>query len=322
MRNKIKKLEVILPIIGISIFAFLLFKVGIRDTLKSMMEIRFVHLIAVLFSISLFVLSQTFKWHIILKKQRIDITFMESLKIQLISLFYGFITPAKIGSLIKIAYLNKKTKNIGRSISSVVIDRAFDMIAVLLFATIGGLVLASHISRIVEWMLPLLVLSVAAFLFLISKSKGEQIVMLIYKKVLPSHFHRKAKKGFDEFYKSIPKKRFLIIPFVLALINWMVIYLPNFIIAKSVGIEIDYFLFVLILSVSTIIGQIPITVSGLGTREASLVGMFALFGIESYKIMSMSILSLILVGVIPALVGFFLSLSMHRLGKRLNKEAE
>ena len=56
----------------------------------------------------------------------------------------------------------------------------------------------------------------------------------------------------------------------------------------------------------TFVGQIPITINGLGTREAVMISLFGLLGIGATKIFSMSIINLIINGIIPAIIGLAL----------------
>jgi uncharacterized membrane protein YbhN (UPF0104 family) len=44
----------------------------------------------------------------------------------------------------------------------------------------------------------------------------------------------------------------------------------------------------------------------LGTREAVMISLFGVIGISATKVFSMSLISIFLAGVIPALIGSFL----------------
>jgi len=54
------------------------------------------------------------------------------------------------------------------------------------------------------------------------------------------------------------------------------------------------------------VAMIPISISGLGTREAALITLFGLFGVSAAKVFSLSIITLIIVGIIPSIIGIFL----------------
>jgi hypothetical protein len=116
----------------------------------------------------------------------------------------------------------------------------------------------------------------------------------------------KVKNGFNSFYQDMPKKRYFILFFLLNVLNWVVLYASTFFIGISLGIDISFYYFLAILPIATLIGQIPITISGLGTREAVMISLFGVIGISATKVFSMSLISIFLAGVIPALIGSFL----------------
>ena len=60
--------------------------------------------------------------------------------------------------------------------------------------------------------------------------------------------------------------------------------------------------------IATLVGQIPITVSGLGTREAVMISLFGLLGIEAAKIFSVSLIGIMINGILPASIGILLML--------------
>ena len=80
----------------------------------------------------------------------------------------------------------------------------------------------------------------------------------------------------------------------------------TYFVGLSLGIDLPFIFYLAILPIGTLITLIPISINGLGTREATLISLFALFGIESAKVFSMSIVSLIIAGIIPAIIGIFL----------------
>ena len=60
--------------------------------------------------------------------------------------------------------------------------------------------------------------------------------------------------------------------------------------------------------ITTFVGQIPITINGLGTREAVMISLFGLLGIGATKIFSVSLINLVINGILPASIGMLLML--------------
>src|SRR3989338_322984 len=142
------RLTKLLPLIGIALLAYIIWKIGLDKIIKSIAEADYSMLLLYLLLFIPMLFLQTYKWDYLLKRQKVRFGFKYLLKLQVISTFYEIITPARIGSFIKIAYINKKLGNFGKSASSVVIDRFMDFLLVALLAFIGAISLVSNNKNI------------------------------------------------------------------------------------------------------------------------------------------------------------------------------
>ena len=86
------------------------------------------------------------------------------------------------------------------------------------------------------------------------------------------------------------------------------LYAITYFVGLSLGVSLNFIYFLAILPLSTIVAQIPITISGLGTRELTMISLFGLFGIAAVKVFTMSILGIFMAGVLPSLIALFLIL--------------
>jgi uncharacterized membrane protein YbhN (UPF0104 family) len=62
----------------------------------------------------------------------------------------------------------------------------------------------------------------------------------------------------------------------------------------ALGIPISYFMILLILPFTTLVEALPISFSGIGTRDAVLILLFTLLGLSSTSAVSFSIMILLL----------------------------
>lgn len=156
----------------------------------------------------------------------------------------------------------------------------------------------------------LLLLLLGAGIFLHEKKRTKAFLRYI-KRFIPlrESFSNRLKLGFEELYEHMPRKRQIIIPFVFSLINWSFIYAGVWIIAHSLGVFIEYWRFAMLYSIGTIAGLLPITVSGLGTREAALILLFKNYNLSSEHIVSISLMAMFICGIIPAFLGWMLSIT-------------
>jgi len=307
---KIKKLKKYLPIIGIVIFAYLLIKLDALKIIKEITNVNIFFLLVALFFSIINILTETMKWFVVARYQKIKVPFFEAVGINLIGGFYGFITPSKVGNIIRAEYLKKYSNDKrGKGISNFVLDKVLDICSLVILIIIFSFVSLKFLSAnyLYFFILGLVFLLACLFIFM-DKERSRRILKVFYK-LVPEKLKERVKRGFYSFYEDMPKKRYLFLFFSIYIINWIVAYSVMFFIGLSVQINnVSFFYFLAILPIATLVAQIPITISGLGTRELTIIGLFGILGVEATKVFSMSIIGLFIGSIIPAIIGFFLSL--------------
>jgi hypothetical protein len=256
-----------------------------------------------------YLVSQTGKWFVIAKKQKIDVPFWEAFKINLISGFYGLITPGKLGSIIRADYLRKYSGGMGKGISNFVIDKILDLSSLFFLVILLGFFALKESLELPLGYLSILFFALLFFFFIFyNKERSKFLLGIFYRKLIPKRMKKKASRAFDSFYQDLPKKRFLLLFFAFNLISWVINYSTAYFVALSLGIKLNFIYFLAIYPLATLVAQIPITISGLGTREATLIGLFGLFGIGAVKVFSMSLIGLFIMGIFPSLIAILLLL--------------
>jgi len=292
--------------IGIVIFIYLLFKINVKNVLYELTKANLLFLILALAIVPFVFFVETYKWFYIAKKQKIGISLKEAFKINLISNFYGFVTPAKIGSIIKIEYLKKYTKNIGKGVSNFVLDKILDLCSIVFLGIVFSFIFRDKIFISFSYLIILFITLIFGLFLLVDKEKTKVMLRLFYNRLLPEKLKKKAKITFHSFYEDMPKKRFFFIFFFLNLLNWIFIYFTNYIIGLSLGINLNFIYFLAIFPFATLVSLLPISINGLGTREAVLIGLFGLFGVSAAKVFSLSLISLLLMGILPSIFTSFI----------------
>ena len=291
-----------MPFIGIVIFIYILFKIDLGQVLTEIWGADLLFLFGALILILVLIIIQTIKWYMIARKQKIRVPFSVALKINFISNFYGFITPSKLGTLIRADYL-KKYGSFSKGITNFVIDKAMDIFSLFSLAIIMGYFFKDRFNFF-SWGYLIIILIVFILLFLVFYNPKSSRLLLgfLYRHLIPKKLKDKIDVDFDSFYADLPKKRFLILVFGVNILTWINTYLITYLVGLSLGINLPFVYFLAILPLATIVAQIPITINGLGTREAALIGLFSFFGIAAVKVFSMSILSMILASILPAII--------------------
>lgn len=294
-----------IAIIGIFIFVYLLIKLDVIKIMKEISKANLFLLLISVFLVFMFLIIQTSKWFFIAKNQKISIPFKEAFKINLISNFYGFITPSKIGTIIRAKYLEKYGAEIGTGVCNFTLDKILDISSVLFIAIIFSFIFRGFFSISIQYLIMVFLILIFLTLVFMKKERSKFLLGFIYRKIIPENIKAKARLTFNSFYENMPKKRYMILFFLLNIINWIFVYFISFLIGRSLGINLPFIYFLAILPLSTLVSLIPISIDGLGTKEATLIFLFSLFGIEATKVFSMSIIFLFVTGILPALIGSF-----------------
>ncbi len=304
------KIKKYLPVIGIAIFVYLLFKLDVSKIFGEILNADLFFLLIALSLVFISFFTSTIKWFIIARQQKIGVPFFEAFKINMMSGFYGFLTPSRLGSIIRIEYLKKfNGDKFGKGVSNYVLEKILDLGSLFLLVLISSFALKDILSiTYFHYALSGIGVLLLTILIFMDENRSREILRFFYFKFLPKKIKETAKDGFYSFYEDMPKKRYFIIFFFFNIINWIILYSIFFFIALSVGINISFIYFLLFMPIATFVGQIPITINGLGTREAVMISLFGIIGIEGAKIFSMSLINLMINGIFPASIGMLLML--------------
>lgn len=276
---------------GILLFSYIIYKVGINTILKAFLQAK-PHYIIIGTLIFLFKpLLESLKWYSILHYQGVKIDFPYIFRVNFISQYYGAITPGKVGSLIKAVYLKKKlNKSLAFTSSSVMIDRILDLIVVGGMSAVGILILADAFLVDFNKTLILLGIIIIGCLVSLNKTLTRFFLGLVYNYLAPKKYKATLKENFNNFYDNFPKAHNLIIPLLITAIIWIFMYSIHYLFALAFSVnQVPFIPFIMINALGTMIALIPVTVSGLGTREAFFLGALGVYGAQPENIILMSV---------------------------------
>ena len=314
------KLFKILPIIGILIFIAIIYDTGIDKLTTALSEIHPIYLITALAILIPRTLIVTKKWEYVIKKQDINVPYSFVIKAYFIAVFYGSITPGWIGTYIRIPYLMKKGNiSLGKATSNLVIDTLIDVISLLIIVLIGTIIVSSKFPNLAPIISLLFVAVISLVIYFSNKKRSEKYFKIVLKFLVPSKYKKDINCHFDAFYESIPKFKFFVMPIVACIVCWILAYTQVYLMAQGLGINLEYFYFILIYPVVFLIELLPVSISGLGTRELVLATLFSGFAFAGDKIIILSLSGYFVTVLIPAIIGAILALRDIRKTKSIEE---
>lgn len=253
--------------------------------------------------VPLFVCIRAWRWRSILVGLNVPVPFWDALRICALGFSLGLATPAQVGDLSRGYYLKQLGHPAGRAVASVIYDRVLDLITYGVFGAIGLLVWRPMSFPLFTSLG--VVLSVAIVLVSLGRAQKVQTafaaLLRIAERFLGRHIHF-----------PVPGKRVLWAAGAKTLLVVMGQIAATVLLAKSIGVHLPFLQLVIILTVAALIQVLPISVAGIGTRDAFLVHALAPYGIESATAIGCSTLLLAYVLFI-ALMGliFYVASSQH-----------
>ena len=299
-------------LIGLFLLALILYKIDLENLVTIL---KSANIIFIVFALSInipTIIIMVLRWKRIINASNLKISFKNILFGYLKGALWGAITPGKIGELYRAKYLKEETKtSTGVALSTVVIERIFDIFSLLILGFIGILVLA-YLYALKSF--PILFLSIAlvAFCLLLFLFMNEKMMRFILKPLVNIIIAKKHKEKiefhFDEFYKGL--KSINLNTYAICVIYTLIIWILNsfmlYQLSLSLGLNVPFCFILVVRPIITLVNLIPISISGLGTSQASFIFLFALRNVSQESAVALSFLCMIVGNLFYAFPGAIL----------------
>ena len=301
------KLKTIFKIIvSVGLLLFLLFKVNLKEVVNLFLTIPF-SVLAILFLLTFIIfLIKAIKWGILLRSININIKLIEIFKVVLIGIFYGMITPAKIGDFLKCYHIDYSKSDV---IPTILWDRIID-IAVLILLSILSVFLFFRDWTIIHVVL-LLTVTFVSIILLITNQKTIAFFTNILK--IPEGTR---KKFIDNMIEIRGNKKAILMVFAWTLCFYIILMIISICILRSfdprMELSIVFFVPVIIL-----VANIPVTISGLGLREYAAILCFTTVNQPAAIGFAFSLTLFTITSLFPGIIGYILHLNYENI-KDLN----
>jgi len=296
-----------LPLVGVLLFLMLFMMIDLDVLIIVIKKVDLtIYIAAVLLSLPI-LLIRAFRWQLLLIDKDIKYDFNSVFASYLIGIFIGLFTPGRAGELARVFFVtNDCGVSTGRAFPSVLIDRLFDLSVILAVGLIAliDFTADNHFSSIMAIIL-LVVLCSLSMIFIIHP-KAKLILQNIVKWLIRNKYWAAKVSSFvDDMHQSIIllKKQTLVRSIGLTLLSYAIFFMQCFLIAMSLGLQITLVEISYALSLATLVAFLPISISGIGTRDIMLISYMASLSISTEQALGFSILFLGAFHVFAAITG-------------------
>ncbi|MDD2717134.1 MAG: lysylphosphatidylglycerol synthase transmembrane domain-containing protein [Candidatus Wallbacteria bacterium] len=204
-------------------------------------------------------------------------------------LFFGIFTPGRLGDLIKFKFL--ETTDLKKAAAATFIDRLWDLLVTLLFGILSIIYTFGISARII----------------LLSAGTGLLCVLILrilkFRAGNLTRFLPEALSGISMDYRAFlnPKRQCWI--FAVTAVSICFFYFRMYIASIALGVELSLLQIFLVCSSVSVAVLLPVSVSGFGTREGTVMLYFARFKLSAAVAFAFSSLILALT-LFDGLIGY------------------
>ncbi len=295
-----------LKLVGFALLGIILWRVDI-STFGEVLSSAQVGPLAAAFGVSLLsIFVKASRWRGMLAALDFSYRRHRATMVYLAGIYIGIATPGRLGELARVLYIKRDFKaSAGLGLSSVVLDRIFDLYVLMAAGLIASFrfELAGSLSAV---FLVGVVALLGAPLMLLNPRFGRWFTRRILARAMRKKFGQVLSEGADDFFAGLESMLSIRLVWwgLLTVAAYLLFFWSGYLIATSLGIEIGMVDAALTLGLANLLSLVPITVAGVGTRDAVFVFAFAFLALTPTHALAFSALVLLVFYIGGGAMGF------------------
>jgi glycosyltransferase 2 family protein len=278
-------------VVSIALFAFIASQVDLAEAMSLILQADVALLLAAVGLVIALTCYAAYRWYILLIGPSV-VSYWTVLRLTFLSVVAGMVVPGIIGiEAVKIVGLTRSTSDLARSFTSITVDRILGVLSLVVLVLAGlalsPVQLSPNLAPIV-WLC--LAATAAAVLAAVHPTARRLLELCVPTRLKPVVVPRMNKcfVAIDE-YRARPW--LLLWAGALAIGYQVARVLLMTVLAWVLGIEVAFGFMIIVIPIVLFIVLLPISISGLGIREAALVYFLAKAGVPAEAAFSFSVLS-------------------------------
>jgi uncharacterized protein (TIRG00374 family) len=265
---------------------------AIADVLRKADPVRFAQATACWVAIAAL---KAWRWQQLLAAQAIPLPYTKALHWYVAGLFLGGVSPGRLGELVKVSFIRDLGHPMGRALFSSVLDRLFDLLVLPMVAVAGmGLYGTVFKDELEVGGLALAVVVVGALVAWRASGLIRAVLAIPVRLLMPKQMQAEANLTVDDFFLEFHTISMAdwMKHGILTAVCWVIYGGAAVLLADGLGLAVNPVWIGVAVLAAALAGLVPITVSGIGTRDAVLAGFFARVGAGTAPAIALSTLLL------------------------------
>lgn len=251
------------------------------------------------------------KWLMLLRLRTPGLRAWPVLQVFFVSTFFGYFLPSSVGGdALRIFALHRVRKDLAGSATSVVIDRAYGTLGLLMLSAIAIIPVAGEaISMAEAWLLWIITAAALVGVLLLSSRNVNSWIVRAFKLERPGRIRGKIYSLFTAFRSFLHAKWRLVSVYLFSMSVQVLRVLIVVFFGQSLGLDLHPVVYFIYVPLITVITFLPFSIAGIGVREALFVLFFTRpeIGLSEQQAVSLSLL-FFTSGIIATLPGLLIFL--------------
>lgn len=310
----ILNLKKYLWVVGVALFLYVSLRVDWPSIVQIFKQAKINFLLLSFALVVLMLLLKTLRWKIFVDLLGVKVALPKLFVMVNKSVFWAIATPGRIGEFSRAKYLaDVPSVSLTQGIWTVGAHKTLDILDTCFLGALSVLLFSYIFSQKVSIFVVIGLLAIfvvfAVFYLLIKKEKGKWLFRLLFKLLIPGALKPKAEVFFSDLV-SLTKKinwQALALSFFYELLQVFILAIAELLIVMALGISVPFWFILLVIPLFDFIVSMPISILGIGVREAGYGFFFSFLGLGLDKAVAFSLM-LGLWTLANALPGFLLYL--------------
>ena len=295
----------LLRLLGIVLLGFLLARLDLGQVYAVMRGANPLLIVAAMGAIPLLILVKTVRWRGVLRAQGVHYRTGPAFLAYFGSLFVGLLTPGRLGEFVKTVHVSQECGvSTAHAFSSVLVDRLFDLGLLLIVGGMALLALGRGSADVIAvgGAVALLAVPLALFLndtaFSWLQRIGLKLGALGRKLFAAGGWVVEMRLGLRRLAQAQ-----VAIASAWTALAYALFFGQCYLLALALGLGIGFWRVSFAVSLGSLVALLPVSVAGLGSREAAIVAYLGAAGVPSEGALSFSLLVFLSFHVASGLMG-------------------
>lgn len=244
------------------------------------------------------------RWQALLRTRGIHYPTRRALPAFLSSVYIGMLTPGRVGDVLRVQYLRA---DLGtpyvEGLASIVMDRLCDLYVLAVFVAAGvvrySAVIVGHLALVTWGGVAAIVLAPLVFLV---PGVAERSLAPVYGKLAGEGSAASFSRFLEALRANVGPPLLVTLPLTAA--AFLVNYVQGYIIGRAMGIDLGFVDSMCLLAIASLLGLLPVSVSGVGVRELFFSLVFPILGLGPEVGVTFGLLVFFVIYIVNIAIGF------------------